>query len=148
MAEDCMYCQLADHRRLQLMTWIGELKVSALHLYREQSYLGRCVLVYHEHVQKLTDLAPRVHAAFFKDVEVAAHVLTEVYHPDKINYLILGDLCQHLHIHLVPKYQEGTDWGRIFQMMPEPHKYLEKKQEAVEIQKIRQKLKDILLENL
>lgn len=140
MALDCMYCQADDERRLKLMTPVAGLQVSTLHLYREQSYPGRCVLVYNEHVHKLTDLTPEEYAAFFQDVAKAAHALTELYHPDKINYLVLGDLCPHLHIHLVPKYQDGTDWGGIFQMMPEPQKYLTEAEEAAEIQKIREKL--------
>lgn len=54
MAEGCMYCEAGDERRLELMTPIVDLKVSSLHFYREQSYPGRCVLVYHKHIQKLT----------------------------------------------------------------------------------------------
>lgn len=140
MVEDCMYCRTEDGRRLKLMTWVADLQVSALHLYREQSYPGRCVLVYREHIQKLTELAPEKHAAFFKDVETAAGALTELYHPDKINYLILGDLCPHLHIHLVPKYHDGMNWGEIFHMMPQPQKYLEETEEIAAVEKIREKL--------
>lgn len=143
MAEACMYCQAEDERRLKLMAKIADLKVSSLHFYREQSYPGRCVLVYHKHVHKLTELTPKEHAAFFADVAHAASVLTGLYHPDKINYLVLGDLCPHLHIHLVPKYQGGTDWGGIFQMMPEPQKYLTEEKEVEEIQRIREKLEEM-----
>lgn len=140
MAEDCMYCKADDSRRLELMTPIAELKVSTLHLYREQSYPGRCVLVYHKHIQKLTELTSEEYAAFFEDVSKAAQVLTELYHPDKINYLVLGDLCPHLHLHLVPKYQDGTDWGRMFQMMPEPQNFLSPEEEAAEVLKIQKAL--------
>ena len=140
MANDCMYCQADDERRLKLMTPIIDLKVSTLHLYREQSYPGRCVLVYKDHTHKLTDLSPEQYNDFFQDVSKAAHALTDLYHPDKINYLVLGDLCPHLHIHLVPKYQGGTDWGTIFQMMPKPQHFLTEEEEAAEIRKIREKL--------
>lgn len=50
--------------------------------------------------------------AFFEDASKAAQKLTELYHPDKINYLILGDLCPHLHLHLVPKYQGRNRLGK------------------------------------
>lgn len=143
MAEECMYCQAEDERRLRLMTKITKLKVSTLYFYREQSYPGRCVLVYRDHVRKLTDLTPEAYTAFFTDVAKAAQALTDLYHPDKINYLVLGDLCPHLHIHLVPKYQGGTDWGEIFQMMPEPQRYLHEAEEKEEIQKICKKLEEM-----
>ena len=60
-----------------------------------------------------------------------------LYQQDKINYLVLGDLCPHLHIHLVPKYEGGKSWGTIFEMMPEPPKFLSAEDEAKEIEKIR-----------
>ena len=64
MAEGCMYCEAGDERRLELMTPIVDLKVSSLHFYREQSYPGRCVLVYHKHIQKLTDLEPEEYMGY------------------------------------------------------------------------------------
>lgn len=133
----CMYCEKEDARRLALMVPVVKLNTAILHLYREQSYPGRCVLVYDRHVQKLTDLTAEEHAAFFRDVQHAAQVLTKLYHPDKINYLVLGDLCPHLHLHLVPKYQGGTDWGSIFQMMPNPAYFLSGEEEAAEVERIR-----------
>lgn len=37
-----------------------------------------------------------------------------LYQPDKINYLVFGDTGTHLHVHIVPKYQGGKDWGKVF----------------------------------
>lgn len=139
MDESCMYCA-RDERVEALMTEVIRLELTTVYLYREQSYPGRCVMVMNRHVHKLTDLGAEEHAAFFAEVNRVAQALTELYHPDKINYLVLGDLCPHLHIHLVPKYQGGTDWGTIFQMMPDPPHYLTEEQEAAEIRKIREKL--------
>jgi diadenosine tetraphosphate (Ap4A) HIT family hydrolase len=36
------------------------------------------------------------------------------FSPDKINYAIFGDLYPHLHMHLVPKYKGGPEWGGPF----------------------------------
>ncbi len=30
----------------------------------------------------------------------------------------------HLHMHLVPKYPDGANWGATFTMMPDPKKLL------------------------
>ena len=40
--------------------------------------------------------------------------ITDQFSPDKINYLIFGDTSTHLHVHIVPKYQNGKDWGKVF----------------------------------
>lgn len=139
---DCMYCDPQDVRRLELMTPIAPLEASTLHFYREQTYPGRYVLVYHRHVHRLTELEPEEYAALFRDVRKAADTLTRLYHPDKINYLILGDLCPHLHVHLVPKYQGGADWGTMFRMMPEPTRFLSPQEEARQIEGIRAALEE------
>lgn len=137
-----MYCVVDDSRRLHLMTHVADLEVSSLHFYREQTYPGRCVLVFRNHVHKLTDLTAEEHAAFFRDVARCASALTDLYRPGKINYLVMGDMSPHLHIHLVPKYPDKPDWGTIFQMMPEPSLFLSPEEEAAEIQRIRAALKE------
>ena len=34
--------------------------------------------------------------------------------PDKVNYATYGDKVSHLHVHVVPKYENGPDWGGPF----------------------------------
>ncbi len=136
---DCMYCA-KDERLTNLMTEVIRLDLTTVYLYREQSYPGRCVVAMNRHVHKLTDLTPEEHAVFCAEVSKSAKVWTELYQPGKINYLVMGDMSPHLHIHLVPKYPGGTDWGTMFQMMPEPQKYLSAEEEAAEVAKIRKAL--------
>ena len=38
--------------------------------------------------------------------------------PDKLNYGAYGDTGCHLHVHLVPKYRDGFEWGGVFAMNP------------------------------
>lgn len=66
------------------------------------------------HVKKITDLTPEEYAALMDSVYQAAQALTRLYQPDKINYLVFGDTGTHLHVHIVPKYQGGKDWGKVF----------------------------------
>ena len=54
------------------------------------------------------------YAALMDSVYQAAQALTRLYQPDKINYLVFGDTGTHLHVHIVPKYQGGKDWGKVF----------------------------------
>lgn len=51
---------------------------------------------------------------FFNDVAHVALVLTELFHAEKINYSIWGDKVNHTHVHLVPKMQQQSEWGKPF----------------------------------
>ena len=51
-----------------------------------------------------------------KEVSDVAQVLKSVTKADKMNYAIYGDLVSHVHVHLVPKYRNGSEWGRAFSM--------------------------------
>lgn len=122
---DCMYCDKNSVQREELMTEVASLEATTLYLHREGSYPGRCVLVNKRHVHKVTDLTEAEYRAFFEDVRVAACLITELFHPDKINYFIMGDESPHLHIHLVPKYKGGADWGGMFHMLMDPPRFME-----------------------
>ena len=115
--EDCMYCK-KDSRLDELMLEVIKLEICTVYLYREISYPGRCVLALNRHVHKLTEISNQERNGLLQDVTLVASAIGKLYQPDNINYLILGDKSPHLHIHIVPKYEKGKDWGCIFQMMP------------------------------
>ena len=48
----------------------------------------------------------------------AARAIHKVYRPNKVNYGAYGDTGCHLHMHLVPKYEGGPEWGGVFEMNP------------------------------
>ena len=53
-----------------------------------------------------------------RDVARAAKAIKRAFGPDKINYGAYSDKLPHLHVHLVPKYEGGPNWGAPFEMMP------------------------------
>lgn len=97
---------------------ICDLGVSQLILFKEQSHPGRCIVAYKDHVSELVDLSDAERDAFFADVARAARAIHAVFHPDKVNYGAYGDTGCHLHVHLVPKYKDGFEWGGTFAMNP------------------------------
>ncbi len=97
---------------------ICDLGVSQLILFKEQSHPGRCIVAYKDHVSELVDLSDADRDAFFADVARAARAIHAVFHPDKVNYGAYGDTGCHLHVHLVPKYRDGFEWGGTFAMNP------------------------------
>jgi diadenosine tetraphosphate (Ap4A) HIT family hydrolase len=64
---DCLYCR-KDQRLNDLMIEIAPLGVSTLYLFKEQTYRGRCVVAYRDHVNELFELSDPELALFTKDV--------------------------------------------------------------------------------
>lgn len=114
---NCGYCA-----RGELLDAFGivicELNVSTLILFKEQSHPGRCVVAYKDHVSEIVDLTDEERDAFMADVNRAAKAIHAAFHPDKLNYGAYGDTGCHLHVHLVPKYRDGFEWGGVFAMNP------------------------------
>ena len=96
------------------------LSLSSLFVFREQTYSGRCLVAYRHHVSELFELADAERDAFCKDVADAARAMKSAFGPAKVNYGAFSDKLGHLHVHLVPKYVAGPDYGSTFRMMPEP----------------------------
>ncbi|MGF6953574.1 diadenosine tetraphosphate (Ap4A) HIT family hydrolase [Neobacillus sp. B4I6] len=115
--KDCMYC-MKDERRDNLMIEICELEVSTVFLFKEQTYTGRCNVVYKDHVKELFQLSNDELAAFMNDVKRVAAAVDQAFQPNKINYGAYGDTLHHLHMHIVPKYEGKENWGSTFEMNP------------------------------
>lgn len=115
--ENCAYCMQGD-----LLDKFGievcNLNVSKLVLFKEQSKLGRFVVAYQDHASEIVDISDEDRNAFMEDVVKVARAIHAAFKPDKLNYGAYGDTGHHLHVHLVPKYKDGDEWGGIFQMNP------------------------------
>ena len=115
--QNCGYCM-----RGELLDKFGilicELSVSSLILFKEQSHPGRCIVAYKDHVSEIVNISKAERDAFFDDVDRAAKAIHAAFHPDKLNYGAYGDTGCHLHMHLVPKYKDGYEWGGVFEMNP------------------------------
>ena len=102
----------------QFGIYICDLSVSSLILFKEQSHPGRCIVAYKDHVSEIVNITDDERNAFFADVDRAAKAIHAAFHPDKLNYGAYGDTGCHLHMHLVPKYKDGFEWGGVFEMNP------------------------------
>lgn len=118
---------------------ICELTVSQLILFKEQSKRGRCIVAFKDHVSEVVDISEEDRNAFFADVTKAANAIHKAFNPDKLNYGAYGDTGCHLHMHLVPKYVGGDEWGSTFEMNPQKV-FLTDKEYAEMIELIKEKL--------
>ena len=112
MSDGCKFCGGPELR--PDMFEIGAMPGGTLYLQKDQTHPGRLLFAVSRHVRKVTDLTTEEYADVMTSVYRAAQAVTAVCSPDKINYLVLGDISTHLHIHIVPKYKDGKDWGKVF----------------------------------
>ncbi|WP_291104669.1 MULTISPECIES: HIT family protein [unclassified Flavobacterium] len=121
------------------MIKICDLEVSQLFLFKEQSYLGRCNVVYKDHAVEFHELNEEQRNAFMGDVAKAAKAIATAFNPAKINYGAYADTLSHLHMHIVPKYKDGYGFGSVFEMNPQKI-YLSDAEYAAVTEKIKAKL--------
>ena len=116
--KDCLYCQNNETLH-NLMIEFAQLRVSRVFLFKEQSYRGRCLVAYKDHVNDLNELSDDDRHAFMADVAQVTRAMQKAFNPVKINYGAYSDKLSHLHFHLAPKYEGGLDFGGTFQMNPQ-----------------------------
>lgn len=137
-AADCFYCQESE-QLYNLMIEIAKLDVSTVFLFKEQTYRGRCLVAYNDHVNELFELSDEERNAFMKDVAKVAKAMSKAFGPKKINYGAYSDKLAHLHFHLVPKYEDGPSFGSTFEMNPQKV-YLSDEENVELIRKVKENL--------
>jgi diadenosine tetraphosphate (Ap4A) HIT family hydrolase len=113
---NCRYCNYsADaHFTDDISVKVADLETSILLLTMDQTYRGRCILALKGHKTEVFHMEAEELQAWARDVSRASKALYGTFSPDKINYAIFGDLYPHLHMHLIPKYRNGPEWGGPF----------------------------------
>ena len=106
----CFYCS-KDNQLDSRMIFICELSGSDLYLNLNQSHLGRVIIASKIHVKEVFELSKGERDNFMDDIALASKVIHSLFCPDKLNYAIFGDIVSHLHMHLVPKYENKKSWG-------------------------------------
>ena len=135
----CMYCTKNETLR-SIMLPVCEVDGFSLYLHRNQTYLGRCVLAYCDHVATVAEMDTQTEMRFFAAAQKVARALTDVFSPGQINMGMYADKVRHAQIHIVPKYEGGPDWGDTFRMNPQPEKLLSPQEYEQMIARIREAL--------
>jgi len=138
MPQNCLYCQnkaVLD----ELMIKIADLEVSTLYLFKEQTHPGRCVVAYKDHIGQQFEIPENDWLKFMLDARRAAIAIDKAFHPAKVNFGAYSDTLKHAHWHIVPKYENGPEWGGVFAMNPR-QTYLTDEGYADTIARIRKEL--------
>jgi diadenosine tetraphosphate (Ap4A) HIT family hydrolase len=68
---------------------------------KNQFRRGWTLVVLKRHASELYELTELELSAFWRDVTLVAGALGDLYQPAKVNCAVYGNLCPHLHCHLV-----------------------------------------------
>lgn len=110
---ECFYCENGEKLR-SLMIEICRMQYADIYLNRDQKHKGRIIVKFKDHKTEYFQLTKEENAGFFAELALASEAVFNLYHPDKINYATFGDGVPHVHVHVVPKYKDGLDWGAPF----------------------------------
>ena len=100
-----------DPETLELIK-VREFNYWELNVHEDQAYLGRCILW-----SKLpgdrdfTEMIDEEKKEFWHGLERLKNALDKSFRPDRINYASFANTTNHLHIHIIPRYQSSRIFG-------------------------------------
>lgn len=89
---------------------VAELPSGSVHLQNDADYKGYCILVFRRHAVEVHELTPQERLDWIDDIARIGRAITDVCAPDKLNLSMLGNLCPHLHCHVMPRYVGDPEW--------------------------------------
>jgi len=96
-------------------------RVSEALLERHAIATGHVAVVFRgRHVATFTDLAPGELTDFWADIQDVGRAVESVFEPCHVNYLLLGNIVPHLHVHVVPRYLDDAAPERPLPWNPTP----------------------------
>lgn len=89
---------------------VAELASGKVHLQNDSAYRGYCILILHRHAIEIHELTPEERHTWIEDIARIGRAITTVCSPAKLNVSMLGNLCPHLHCHVMPRTIGDPEW--------------------------------------
>jgi diadenosine tetraphosphate (Ap4A) HIT family hydrolase len=109
-----MSCPLCERvlktQNNQYQYLIKEFRHSYLYLGEHQYYRGYCVLVSKEHHREMADISSPQRELIFQELMESSQIIQAVMKPKKMNLCSLGNVVDHLHWHLFPRYEDDPNF--------------------------------------
>ena len=77
----------------------------------DQTYPGRSLLVFRKHIPDFFRLAPSELLSSLSEIHKAELAIRTAFAPEMMNYLFMGNITGHVHLHLVPRYRDDPHFG-------------------------------------
>lgn len=88
---------------------------------------------------ELYELDTATQAQVFSAMNKISDFISNEFRPDKLNVAAIGNIVNQMHIHIIARYKTDTYWPGVVWGASEKKAY-----ESVEVEKIREKLNNIL----
>ncbi len=106
MTENCNICNRIEKIKSGVNPYfVTELTTGYVVLGDYQFYKGYTIFISKAHVMELHELEEDIRTTFLIEMSVVAQAVFKAFHPDKINYELLGngEGHSHLHWHIFPR---------------------------------------------
>lgn len=111
--KDCSLCQkISNLKSIGSSLFIHEFEYSYLFLGDHQFYRGYSLLIAKQHARELHELKFSVRSSVFNELMIAGQAISCVYLPWKMNYASYGNIVEHVHWHIMPRYQADPNHTR------------------------------------
>ena len=117
----CLICE-----RIQLIRegnnpyFVAELETGYVVLGDHQRFYGYTLFLCKEHASELFQLNKSFREKYLREMVLVSQAVYEAFHPEKLNYELLGNGDSHLHWHLFPRDPGDTPKrGPVWLLPPE-----------------------------
>lgn len=101
----CLICErISLIKKNQNPYLIKEFETGYAVLGDSQFFKGYCLFLCKVHKEELHELDNEFKEKFLKEMSVVAEAIYKAFHPQKLNYELLGNSHHHLHWHIFPRY--------------------------------------------
>ena len=145
----CLICdRINQYKKMENPYFIFEFAHSIFVLGDHQYFDGYGVLLYKEHVRDITDLPLDIQKEFFAEVMIAGKALQKCFSPYRLNYSCLGNVVEHVHFHIFPRYEQELESVDNKNPWANSNNFNDKKISDVDAKKLALKIKDSVLKVL
>ena len=110
LKEGCPHCvRLLKSKSGELFNQIWETPQVVVIAGDHQYFPGYCVVIAKTHIREMHHLESSLAARLFSDVLAVGRTIEAAYNSHKINYVSLGNVDEHLHWHVMPRYTDDPD---------------------------------------
>lgn len=108
MSDKCLVCsRIAMIKEGTNQYFVKELETGYIVLGDFQFYKGYTLFLCKNHVAELHELPRDFRKKFLEEMSLVAEAVYSAFHPEKLNYELLGNTDRHCHWHIFPRY--GND---------------------------------------
>ncbi len=101
---ECLLCQETTNLSEGHYPLIQEFTHSYLILGKHQFYRGYSLLILKNHARELHELTLEIRKDLFNELMISGEAINQTFSPWKMNYASYGNLVEHIHWHIIPRY--------------------------------------------